>query len=162
MAYRAASSNFVGIRVGPYPALGRVTVPFAAAPELGAADRFVSPWDFIWNDNSPLDLDGHGTHVAGTIGQLTNNGVGTAGMSYNVRLMPVKVLDTEWDEIFNSPNIATDDIVARGIRHAADNGAKVINLSFGREGAPAPAVREAARYAVQRGAFLVAAAGNGR
>jgi len=162
MAYRAASISFVGARVGAYPALGRVTVPFAAAPELGAADRFVAPWDFIWNDSAPFDLDGHGTHVAGTIGQLTNNAVGTAGIAFNVRLMPVKVLDSEWDEVFGSPQIATDDIVARGIRYAADNGAKVINLSFGREGGAAPAVREAVRYAVQRGAFVVAAAGNER
>ena len=54
---------------GPvYPALGTVDVPFAAAPELGASGstRFVSPRDFIWNDDLPLDLDGHGTHVAGT------------------------------------------------------------------------------------------------
>ena len=72
---------------------GTVDVPFAAAPDLGGSDRFVSPRDFIWNDTDPLDLDGHGTHVSGTIGQLTNNGVGVAGMAFNVRIMPVKVLD---------------------------------------------------------------------
>ena len=48
-------------------------------------------------------------------------------MAFNVRLMPVKVVDTEWDFIFDSPFIGTDDTVARGIRYAADNGAKVIN-----------------------------------
>ena len=80
---------------GPiYPALGVVDVPFAAAPELGTSGstRFTSPRDFIWNDNLPVDLDGHGTHVSGTVGQLTNNGTGTVGMAYNVRLMPVKVI----------------------------------------------------------------------
>ena len=69
------------------------------------ADRRASssPRDFIWNDELPVDLDGHGTHVAGTIGQLTNNNNGTAGMAYNVRLMPVKVIQGEWDDIFDSP-----------------------------------------------------------
>src|SRR5688572_13911803 len=151
---------------GPlYPPLGVVDVPFAAAPELGASGstRFVSPRDFIWNDDLPVDLDGHGTHVAGTIGQLTNNSNGTAGMAYNVRLMPVKVIQGLWDEIFGSPFEGTDDVVARGIRYAADNGAKVINLSIGREeGGPATVVTDAIRYAVSRGCFVVVAAGNTR
>jgi len=142
-----------------FPALGQVDVPFAAAPDLGA-DRFVSPRDFIWDDNLPFDLAGHGTHVAGTIGQLSNNGMGVAGMAFNVRLMPVKVVDTEWDYIFDSPFIGTDDTVARGVRYAADNGAQVINLSLGREGDPAPAVRSAVEYAVSHGAFVVVAGGN--
>ena len=104
-------------------------------------DRFVAPRDFIWDDDLPFDLDGHGTHVAGTIGQLTNNGVGVAGMAYNVRIMPVKVIQGLWDDIFGSP-FGTDDIVARGVRYAADNGANVINMSIGREpGGPATAVR---------------------
>src|SRR5690606_1116250 len=82
---------------GPvYPALGIVDVPFAAAPELGEPSRFVAPYDFIWDDGEPVDLDGHGTHVAGTVGQLTNNSLGVAGMAFNVRLMPVKVLDDVW------------------------------------------------------------------
>jgi serine protease len=151
---------------GPlYPALGPVSVPFAAAPELGASgsSRFVAPRDFIWNDDLPVDLDGHGTHVAGTVGQLTNNNTGVAGMAYNVRLMPVKVIQGLWDEIFSSPAEGTDDVVARGIRYAADNGAKVINLSIGREqGGPATVVTDAIRYAVGRGCFVVAASGNTR
>jgi len=148
-----------------YRALGAVDVPFAAAPELGTtgSTRFVAPRDFIWNDDVPVDLDGHGTHVAGTIGQLTNNGVGVAGMAYNVRIMPVKVIGGIWDDIFLSPSFSTDDVVARGIRYAADNGAKVLNLSIGRtEGGPAPAIIDAIRYAVGRGAFVVVSAGNTR
>jgi serine protease len=149
---------------GPvYPALGIVQVPFAAAPELGPSSRFVAPRDFIWDDNEPVDLDGHGTHVAGTIGQLTNNNMGVAGMAFNVRLMPVKVIAEVWDWIFSAPNSGTDDVLARGIRYAADNGADVINMSIGREsGGPSPVVDAAIRYAVSQGAFIAIAAGNDR
>ena len=76
-------------------AVSRARRPHAAVRrrrrELPPATRFVAPHDFIWDDNVPVDLDGHGTHVSGTIGQLTNNGVGTAGVAFNVKLMPVKV-----------------------------------------------------------------------
>jgi serine protease len=144
-----------------YPALGPVDIPFAAAPDLKSAGRFVAPHDFIWNDDTPFDLDGHGTHVSGTIGQLTNNNLGEAGMAFNVKLMPVKVIDTDWDFIFASPNEGTDDVVARGIRYAADNGAKVLNMSIGRTGPPAPVIEDAIRYAVSKGAFVAIAGGNG-
>jgi len=172
MAYRTGTMTYnsrFGFRLVPggpfYPPLGQVVVPFAAAPELGASGspRFVAPRDFIWGDDTPVDLDGHGTHVAGTIGQLTNNGTGTAGMAYNVRLMPVKVITGTWDDVFGSPFDGTDDVVARGIRYAADNGAKVLNLSIGREdGGPATAVTDAIRYAVGKGCFVVVASGNTR
>jgi len=77
--------------------------------------------------------------------------------------MPVKVIQGLWDEIFGSPFEGTDDVVARGIRYAADNGAKVINLSIGREeGGPATVVTDAIRYAVGRGCFIVVASGNTR
>ncbi len=160
-----------GCVVGPRPALGRITLPYVAATQLGAGSRFVAPRDFIWDGNVPLDFDGHGTHVSGTIGQLTNDGIGTAGVAFGVRLMPVKVLDSDWDFIFGSPHQATDDVVAQGIRYAADNGAKVLNLSLGRPG-PAdcgtrptqpgcsPVIEDAVRYAVSKGAFLAVAAGN--
>lgn len=142
-----------------FPALGVINVPFAFAPELGGT-RFVAPRDFIWDDQAPFDLEGHGTHVAGTVGQLTNNGQGVAGMAYNARIMPVKVLSGIWDFIFGNPTVGTDDVLARGIRYAADNGAHVINLSLGRDGGPAPAVEAALRYAVSQGAFVAIAAGN--
>jgi serine protease len=195
MAYTAATAQFRGSafsidaegNVGPpgppttYPALGDITLQFVAATELGPATRFVSPHDFIWDDALPLDLSGHGTHVSGTIGQMTNNGAGgtgdvahgggTAGVAFNVKLMPVKVVSTEWDDIFGSPNEGTDDVVALGIRYAADNGAKVINMSIGRTGPSncgtnpnqsgcAPAIEAAVRYAVSKGAFVAIAAGN--
>ncbi len=143
-----------------FPSLGTIDVPFALAPDLGPASRFVKPYDFIWDDDNPVDMDGHGTHVAGTIGEDTNNSVGVAGVAFNVQLMPVKVIDSEWDNIFGSPNQGTDDVVARGIRYAVDNGAKVLNMSLGRTGPPAPAVESALRYAVSKGAFVAIAAGN--
>ncbi len=153
-----------------YPALGDLTLHFVAATELGSSSRFVDPHDFIWNDASPLDLDGHGTHVSGTLGQLTNNALsgtgdvsnqgGTAGIAFNAKIMPVKVLAGPWDLIFGSPNVGTDDVVAQGIRYAADHGAQVINMSLGRTGPPAPVIEDAVRYAVSRGSFIAIAAGN--
>jgi serine protease len=164
VAYRAALSRFVTraftVNGQLHPSLGTIDVPFAAAPDLGAADRFVSPRDFIWGDTLPLDFEGHGTHVAGTIGQLTNNGVGAAGMASNVRIMPVKVISGPWDLIFNNDLTGTDDVVAQGIRYAVDNGAKVLNMSIGRNGTASPVLRDALLYATSHGAFVAVAAGN--
>ncbi len=170
VAFRDITLRFdsvVPVRLFPggpfFPALGVVDVPFAAAPELGGMTRFVAPRDFVWDDDLPVDLEGHGTHVAGTIGQLTNNGTGVAGMAFNVRLMPVKVIQEVWDRVFGSPGSGTDDTLARAIRYAADQGAHVINMSLGREGGgPATAVEDAIRYAVSRGVFVAVAAGNDR
>ncbi len=89
-----------------YPALGRVTIPYAAASQLGPASRFVAPRDFVCGGTTPLDFDGHGTHVSGTIGQLTNDNIGTAGVAFNVRLMPIKVIASVWDVVFGC---ASDD-----------------------------------------------------
>jgi serine protease len=159
----------------PYPALGRVTIPYSAAPQLvtGQSSRIVSPHDFIWDDDSPLDFEGHGTHVSGTIGQLTNDGIGTAGVAFNVKLMPVKVLAGEWDVLLGAASAqgGTEDQVARGIRYAADNGAKIINMSLGSSGPPncgstptnpdcSPVIEAAMRYAVGKGCFIVVAGGN--
>ncbi|HUK36793.1 MAG TPA: S8 family serine peptidase [Vicinamibacterales bacterium] len=143
-----------------HPGLGTVAIPFAAAPDLFTPGRFVAPYDFIWNDAHPVDLHLHGTHVAGTIGELTNNLADVAGIAFNAKLMPVKVIGTEWDGIFGAADLGSDSTVARGIQYAADNGAKVINMSIGRSGPPAPVVEAAIRYAVGKGAFIAIAAGN--
>ena len=116
-AFSLDSDGFV-FAGGRYPALGDLTLPFVAATDLGPSSRFVAPHDFIWDTDLPIDLDGHGTHVSGTIGQTTNNAAGTAGIAFNVRLMPVKVLSNNWDDIFSSPHVGTDAVVARGIRYA--------------------------------------------
>jgi hypothetical protein len=86
-------------------------VPFAPAPDLARENRFVAPWDFIWGDAEPIDLDGHGTHVAGTIGQLTKNGIGAAGMAFNARLMPIKVIAGDWDQIYDTRQQALREIL---------------------------------------------------
>jgi subtilisin family serine protease len=94
---------------------------------------------------------GHGTHVAGVIGALGNNGVGVAGLSWGVRLMPIKITDR-----FGDASILG---AAEGIRWATDNGARIINLSFGGLD-DSQTVRLAVRDARSRGVLLVAAAGN--
>jgi subtilisin family serine protease len=78
-------------------------------------------------------------------------------MAFNVKIMPVKVIDEVWDFVFGSPNVGTDDVVARGIRYAADSGAQVINMSIGRTGGAAavatpatPATRPAGRRKPRR------------
>jgi subtilisin family serine protease len=99
--------------------------------------------------NPQIDSCGHGTHVAGTIAALRNNGIGVSGAAPGVKILPVKVL--------NCSGYASD--VANGIKWAADNGAKVINLSLG--GASDDAGQDAAiAYARSKGAVVVAAAGN--
>ena len=148
-----------------YPALGRVTIPYAAASQLGPASRFVAPRDFVCaGSTTPLDFDGHGTHVSGTIGQLTNDSIGTAGVAFNVKLMPVKVLASVWDVAFGcaSETGGFDEDVARGIRYAADNGAKIANLSLGGPGpsGSSPVMEDAIKYAVGKGVFVAIAAGN--
>jgi serine protease len=162
VAYRTATVRFSttsSIAQQVFPGRTFVDIPFAAAPELGPTSRFVSPHDFIFNDDTPLDMVGHGTHVTGTIGQLTNNGVGVAGMAFNVSIMPVKVIGDLWDFVF-AQSTGTDDTVAQGVRYAVDNGAKVLNMSIGRLGPPSPVLQSALTYAVSRGAFVAVAAGN--
>ena len=104
-------------------------------------------------------MDGHGTHVTGTVAQTTNNAAGTAGFAFNVSVMPVKAISGEWDDIMGSPNVGSSATVARAIRFAADNGAKVINLSLGGPDS-SEAEREAVAYAVGKGVVIIAAAGN--
>jgi serine protease len=132
---------------------------FREAPDL-VGTRFVAPRDFIWERDTPFDLDGHGTHVTGTIAERTGNDQGVAGMAFNVSIMPIKAISTDWDDELGSPNFGSESIVAEAVRYAADNGANVINMSFGFDD-PVTAVRDAITYAISKGVFVVAAAGNG-
>jgi serine protease len=131
---------------------------YAQAPDL-AGTTFLPGYDFIWDDDVPLDFEGHGTHVTGTIAQSTNNNLGVAGIAFNVSVIPIKVVDSIVDEIFGAPNIGSSATVAQGIRFAAEHGAKVINLSLG-VGVPSTPLRDAIQFAVDRGALVVVAAGN--
>jgi serine protease len=119
-------------------------------PDL-AQTQFVKGYDFVDDDEEPEDLNGHGTHVAGTIAQSTNNVLGVAGIAFKAKIMPVRVLDA------NGFGSLSD--VVEGIRYAADHGATIINLSLGSR-ASAQLMEEAVAYAHSKGVTVIAAAGN--
>ena len=111
---------------------------------LAAGFNVVSP-------GSPMtDEQGHGTFVAGVIAANANNGIGVAGVTWNGRVMPVKV--------FDGP-LAFDSDIATGIVLAVDHGARVINMSLGGAGF-SPLLQAAVQYATERNVVVVAAAGN--
>lgn len=113
-------------------------------------------WDFSDDDNDPDDPQGHGSIVAGIIGALGNNNRGTIGIAPEVRILPVRVLDAEGSGYWSD--------VAEGVRYAADQGAKVINLSLGQIDifpAEGTLISNAIAYAKAKGAIVVVSAGNG-
>ncbi len=126
---------------------------FEKAPDL-AGTAFKSGFDFINDDSHPNDDEGHGTHVAGTIAQTTDNNIGTSGLAYGCSLMPVKILDASGN--------GTSSSLAQGIRWAADKGAQVINMSLGFPvgSTGGSVVKEAVAYAYGKGVIMVAASGN--
>ena len=118
-------------------------------PDLAA--HIVPGYNVISPTLSADDDEGHGSHVAGIAAAVTDNGVGVAGVSWNARILPIKVLDEEGS--------GTSADVAEGVIWAADHGARIINLSLGSRW-PSLTVRDAVNYAHGQGALIVAAAGN--
>jgi serine protease len=115
--------------------------------------QFLPGEDFVDHDRLPLDENGHGTHVAGTIAEQTDNGVGLSGIAYNAQLMPIRVL--------NSANVGYANRIAEGIRFAIRNHAQIINMSFNFAcGEKVPQVDEALREAFDHGIVTVASGGN--
>ena len=113
--------------------------------------KFVPGYDFVNDRVEATDDLGHGTHVAGTIAQATNNGYGVAGIAYEANLMPLKVLNE-----YGGGTVAD---IAEAIKFAADKGANVINMSLG-GGGESQLMKQAIDYAHQKGAVIIAAAGN--
>lgn len=129
---------------------------YRKAPDWGNT-KFLPGYDFVNDDAHPDDDEYHGTHVASTIAEATNNGVGTAGLAFGCAILPVKVLDANGDGTFFD--------VAQGIDYAVDYSeggtkpVKVINLSLGAE-ATSQTVTSAIDRAWAAGVLTVAAAGN--
>ncbi len=128
---------------------------YRVSPDFGRT-RFVSPHDLIANNDYPLDREGHGTFVAGTIAESTNNGIGATGLAYGASIMPVRVLDK-----YGTGDAAT---IARGIRYAVAHHAQVINLSLeftpDVTAADIPNLLSAISYATTHNVTIVAASGN--
>lgn len=114
---------------------------------------FVKGYNFVAKNDFPLDDNAHGTHVAGTIAQATNNGKGVAGIAYRAKIMPLKVLSG------NGFGRVSD--IADAVRYAADHNAKVINMSLGGP-FPSQDLESACKYAWSKGVVIVCAAGNSR
>lgn len=151
-----------------------VTFPVAVSPDLSAS-RFVGAKDFVplsgGAAGAMFDMDGHGTHVASTINESTNNNLAFAGIAYNAKLMPIKVCLGFWElmiiraqgggtgYIDLNSGTCPDDAIIAGIRYAADNHANVLNISLGGEGT-APGTLDALKYAISKGTFVSMSMGN--
>ena len=166
-----------GFRIWDGRAFRNLGVPFAKMADFDhtrvKAGREFGPTGWFTTAGEPIlfDADGHGTHVAGTIAQQTNNNQGYAGIAYATTLLPLKVCLSYWDlQLYVSglgtPGLVDPDFngcstaaVVEALRYAADSGAKVINMSLGGT-SPSAAEREALLYAVSKGAFVSISAGN--
>jgi serine protease len=119
--------------------------------------QFLPGFDFVDKDEMPLDGEGHGTHVAGTIGERTGNGIALTGLAPRAKLIPVRVLDSQ--------GFGTAHDIAKGIRFGAERGADVINMSFEfslgvNSCAKIKGICAAVKFATKRRALVVSAAGN--
>jgi serine protease len=129
---------------------------FRRSPDF-SRKQFLPGYDFVDKDRQPLDEDGHGTHVTGTIAERTDNHLGLTGLASRAKIIPVRVLDSE--------GFGTARNIARGIRWAANHKAQVINMSFEfslgvNSCGKIKGICSAIKYAFKKGALVVAAAGN--
>jgi subtilisin family serine protease len=108
-------------------------------------------WDFAYGDNDPMDVDGHGTHVSGTIAGKGNNGIGVTGVAWNAKIMPLKFLDDTGSGYISDAIFAID--------YATSKGVKLTNNSWG-GGGYSQSLYDAINAAGQQGGLFVAAAGN--
>ena len=130
--------------------------PYLRSPDF-RPDQFVPGYDFIAHDSAPYDRNGHGTQVAGTIAEATDNRIGLTGLAYGAKLMPVRVLDSQGD--------GGASTIARGIYFAVNHHAQVINLSLEFtagtvRAASIPELISAIEYAHSKDVMVVAASGN--
>lgn len=121
----------------------------AAHPDL--AGKVLAGYDFFANDSDPTDENGHGTAVAGVISPAANNALGVAGVTWNCPILPVRVLGADGSGSYSA--------IANGIIYAADQGARIINLSLGGT-ASSTTLQSAINYAWSKNCIIVAAAGN--
>lgn len=126
---------------------------FVDAPEL--AQIAIQDGDYLDQDNDPSDESGHGTHVAGIIGAAANNSEGIAGICWEVKLM---ILRAGFRTTIG-PGYLQDDDAAAAIIYAVDNGAHIINLSWG-SSTYSPIIADVCQYAYDRGVVVIASAGN--
>lgn len=121
----------------------------AAHPDL--AGKVLTGYDFVANDNNPNDENGHGTAVAGVVAPASNNGLGIAGVAWANPILPVRVLDAAGSGSYSA--------ICNGITYAADQGARIINMSFGGTSSSS-ALQDSINYAWSKKCVLIAAAGN--
>lgn len=126
------------------------SVTYAKAPDF-AQTQFAAGYDFVGDNTHANDDNGHGTHVASTIAESTNNTLLGAGLAFNSTLMPIKVLDGN--------GIGSMSDVSSGIDFAVSNGADVVNLSLGSP-TPSQTLKDAVDRALAAGVVVVAATGN--
>ncbi len=139
------------IATGESVTVAIIDTGIATVSDLNARN-FVPGYDFINDETNATDDQGHGTHIAGTVAQMTNNGYGAAGIAPDANLMPLKVVTVG--------GTATAADIAEAIRLAADRSADVINLGLAGSGY-SQLMQQAIDYAYRKGAVLVAPAGNG-
>lgn len=123
---------------------------YAQAPDLSGTN-FTDPYDFVHNDSHANDQNGHGTHVAGTVAQTTDNSYGVAGMAFDCTIMPIQVL--------NYQGSGSSYDIADGVDWARTHGADAINMSL-RSLSPLPTVEAALIDAYNAGIVCIAATGN--